>query len=85
LIGIHSLEHLNLTLKAAGFLKHNTRSKSHTFCEKLFLAAIARNSPLLTVPIQVQRMGRKDTGGFSLEHLGKHNLGDQKNSQTTNA
>jgi hypothetical protein len=40
LIGIQSLKHFHLILKAAGFMQFNSRSKSDTFCGQLFLDAI---------------------------------------------
>jgi hypothetical protein len=78
LIGIPSLQHLNLILKAAGFMKHNSRSKSCTFCDQLFLDAVAMYNPLLTIPIKVQKMGQKKHWWILLGALGKAQSGPEQ-------
>jgi hypothetical protein len=78
LIGIPSLQHLNLILKAAGFMKHNSRSKSCTFCDQLFLDAVAMHDPLLTDPIKVQKMRQKKHWWILIGALGKARSGPEQ-------
>jgi hypothetical protein len=78
LIGIQSLEHFHLILKAAGFMPYNSRSKSYTFRGQLFLDAIAKKYPLLTIAIKVEKMGGKRNWWVLLGALGKAQSGPEQ-------